>query len=53
MDEGLAKAAKVQKAKEDVAKVLAKKTLGTQRLSSGLMFVSHLVFGLLFLFQDK
>ena len=32
MDEGLAKAAKVQKAKEEVAKVIAKKTLGINRL---------------------
>ena len=30
MDEGLAKAAKVQKAKEEVAKILANKTLGTK-----------------------
>ena len=29
IDEGLAKAAKVHKAKEEVAKILANKTLGT------------------------
>ena len=40
MDEGLAKAAKAQNVKEEVAKILANKTLGSNLVWSALMLVN-------------
>ena len=50
MDEGLAKAAKVQRANEDIAKILANKTLGT-RIECDLVlcwFMFRVIFRLLY-----